>query len=138
MLADDVVKRLEDAGRTILMLPRERAQGHVRPTAWDMLEPGLRHIEWEGRPLRLTPEPRAIDAMDEAFRWLALIPQERFVMRRIVAARCLVHPLTDRHLFAWRRLGTLLGADHKAIQRWHGQGVDYIVTALAQQRRRAA
>jgi hypothetical protein len=25
----------------------------------------------------------------------------------------------------------LLGADHKAVQRWHAQGIDLIVTKLA-------
>jgi hypothetical protein len=65
--------------------------------------------------------------MDQAFGWLALIPADRYVLRRIVSARSLVSPLTLRHLFSWRRLGLLLGADHKAVQRWHGQGVGLIV-----------
>ena len=63
--------------------------------------------------------------------WLRLIPDDRFVLRRIVASRMLVSPTTGRHLFPWRRLGTLLGADHKAVQRWHGQGVALLVRALA-------
>jgi hypothetical protein len=33
-------------------------------------------------------------------------------------------------LFPWRRLGKALGADHKAIQRWHAQGIAMIVAAL--------
>ena len=52
------------------------------------------------------------------------------MLRRIVGARSLVSPVTERHLYSWRRLATLLGADHKAIQRWHGQGVALIVAAL--------
>ena len=51
-------------------------------------------------------------------------------MRRIVGARSLVHPVTDRHLFPWRRLGGALGADHKAVQRWHAEGIGLIVAAL--------
>ena len=42
----------------------------------------------------------------------------------------LVHPITERHLFPWRRLATVLGADHKAVQRWHAQGIDLIVSSL--------
>jgi hypothetical protein len=68
--------------------------------------------------------------MDEALGWIALIPKERYVLRRIVGARCLVSPVTERHLFSWRRLGGVLGADHKAVQRWHAQGVDMIVAAV--------
>jgi hypothetical protein len=54
------------------------------------------------------------------------------VLRRVVGARSLVHPITDRHLFPWRRLGAALGADHKAVQRWHAQGIDIIAMALRQ------
>jgi hypothetical protein len=68
--------------------------------------------------------------MDEALGWIPLIPRDRSVLRRIVGARALINPLTDRHLYPWRRLGTMLGADHKAVQRWHAQGVDIIVSAL--------
>jgi hypothetical protein len=47
-----------------------------------------------------------------------------------VGARALVSPVTGRHLYSWRRLGSLVGADHKAVQRWHAQGVDLLVAAL--------
>jgi hypothetical protein len=79
------------------------------------------------------PKPSAaeISAMDEAFGWLALIPEAQFVLRRILGARALVHPLTGRHIYPWRRLGMTLGADHKSVQRWHGQGVALLVAALA-------
>jgi hypothetical protein len=50
---------------------------------------------------------------------------------RRARALVLVSPVTERHLFTWRRLATLLGADHKAVQRWHAQGVAMIVAALA-------
>jgi hypothetical protein len=68
--------------------------------------------------------------MDDALAWIPLIPRDRYVLRRIVGARSLVSPVTERHLFSWRRLGALLGADHKAIQRWHAQGIDIILAVL--------
>ena len=40
-------------------------------------------------------------------------------------------PLTERHVHSWRRLGTLLGADHRAVQRWHGDAIGLIAAALA-------
>jgi hypothetical protein len=46
------------------------------------------------------------------------------------APAALVHPITERHLYPWRRLATALGADHKAVQRWHAQGIGLIVAAL--------
>jgi hypothetical protein len=72
---------------------------------------------WPGIPFTWCPPCHLIDRGG--------LPAPRFV-----DARSLVSPITDRHLFTWRRLGTLLGADHKAIQRWHAQGIDLIVKAL--------
>jgi len=139
MRNEDIVARLAEAGRTLLCLPPHGLPGRMRVFAWDSIAPGVHAFQGSlARPLRITPDPGAIDRMDEALAWLNLIPQDRYVLRRIVAARLMVSPLTGRHLYPWRRLGTLLGADHKAIQRWHGQGIDCIVTALAAQQRRAA
>ena len=76
------------------------------------------------------PSAAKITRMDEALAWITLIPVENYVLRRIVGARCLVHPVTERHLFTWRRLASVMGADHKAVQRWHGQGIALIVAAL--------
>ena len=76
------------------------------------------------------PSGEKIDRMDEAMAWISLIPADRYVLRRIVGARSLIHPISDRHLFPWRRLAVTLGADHKAVQRWHAQGIAMIVKAL--------
>jgi hypothetical protein len=76
--------------------------------------------------------------MDEALGWITMIPKDRYVLRRIVGARSLVSPVTERHLYSWRRLGEVLGADHKAVQRWHGQGIDMLVGAVTALRRSAA
>jgi len=122
--AETVMSRLNAAGRTLLLLP----PGRVHP----MLTQHLADVEAEDiKPrLRLCADPAAIDDMDRVFAWLSLIPHDRYVLRRIVGARSLVSPSTDKHLYSWRRLVALLGADHKAIQRWHAQGIDMIVDAL--------
>ena len=76
------------------------------------------------------PSAAAIDRMDRVLAWIPRIPVDKFVLRRVVGARCLVNPMTGRYLYSWRRLGTAIGADHKAVQRWHCRGIDLIVTAL--------
>jgi hypothetical protein len=76
------------------------------------------------------PSAAQITRMDEALNWITLIPAERYVLRRIVGARSLVHPLTQRHLYPWRRVAAAVGADHKAVQRWHAQGIELIVGGL--------
>jgi hypothetical protein len=83
-----------------------------------------------GRVRPAVPDAARITRMDESLAWVTLIPRDRVVLRRIVGARCLVSPFTERHVFSWRRLGEVVGADHKAVQRWHAQGIDLIVAAL--------
>jgi len=129
--ADFVIYRLEEAGATLLALPNTGWSTRLRSSSLDIVRTALEAYGWTDARIRpLVPSAEKITRMDEAMSWISLIPLDRYVLRRIVGARSLVHPITDRHLFPWRRLGTALGADHKAIQRWHAQGVRIIVEAL--------
>jgi hypothetical protein len=131
-----VIYRLEEAGQTLLALPASGWSPRLRTTRLDVVRNAIEGYGWDnwrrdgGRMRPPVPDAERIDRMDQALAWIPLIPRDRYVLRRIVGARSLVSPLTERHLFTWRRLGTLLGADHKAIQRWHAQGIDLIVKAL--------
>ena len=106
---DMVCHRLEDAGKTLLALPPERC-----PTTLGVLGSALDSARWS----------------DQSHHCVAPSIAAVYVLRRVVGARALVHPITDRYFFTWRRLGAALGADHKAVQRWHRQGIDLIVAAL--------
>ncbi len=129
--AEWVLGRLEEAGATLLSMPNTGHSTRLRmgtlrpvPDAEDILHaaPG---------PVRPpVPSAASVDRMDQALVWVSLIPEAKFVLRRDVHARALVNPLTGKHLFAWRRLAATVGADHKAVQRWHAQGIDVIVAAL--------
>lgn len=130
--ASGIILRLEDAGATLLAMPANGYSTRMRQMRFDIVHTALEAYGWEAPALRAPiPSAEAITAMDEAFGWLALIPESNFVFRRILGARALVHPLTGRHLFPWRRLANVLGADHKSVQRWHGQGVAMILRALS-------
>jgi hypothetical protein len=142
--SETVIRRLEEAGRTMLALPSGGYSTRLRTSRLDVVRSALENYGWDssgdhgGRDsgagqTRLrppVPPAAAITRMDEAMGWIALIPADRYVLRRIVGARSLVSPATGRHLFAWRRLGLLLGADHKAVQRWHAQGIALIAAGL--------
>ncbi len=124
------------AGRAMLALPNTGYTTRLRTSALDVLRSAVDMRGWDprhdagGRLRPAVPDAARITRMDEAMAWIPLIPKDRVVLRRIVGARSLVSPVTERHLFAWRRLGSMLGADHKAVQRWHAQGIDVIVAAL--------
>lgn len=127
-----VIARLEEAGRTLLALPNAGPTTRMRVTVWEVLRAPIEGVSDPTARLRpAAPDSALVTRMDEALGWIALIPRDKYVLRRIVGARALVHPLTLRHVFAWRRLGTALGADHKAVQRWHAQGIALIVAGLA-------
>jgi hypothetical protein len=132
--AELVIYRLEEAGSTLLALPMAGWSTRLRTSRLDVVQAALESYGWEKRPVRPpVPSAQRITRMDEALSWIPSIPRDRVVLRRIVGARALVSPTTERHLFSWRRLGSMLGADHKAVQRWHAQGIDLIVTALNRQ-----
>jgi hypothetical protein len=130
--AETLVARLEEAGETLLSLPQSGYTTRLRTSPWQVLNEAADSYATD-TPARLrppTPNAARITRMDEALSWLGLIPDDKYVLRRIVASRMLVSPLTGRHLFPWRRLATLLGADHKAVQRWHGQGIGMMLGGL--------
>jgi hypothetical protein len=129
--ADFVIYRLEEAGATLLALPGSGWSTRLRTSSIEIVRTALESYGWTETRIRPpVPSSEKISRMDEAMGWIPLIPQDRYVLRRVVGARSLVHPITDRHLFPWRRLGVALGADHKAVQRWHAQGIDLIVKRL--------
>ncbi len=129
--ADYVVYRLEEAGATLLALPGTGWSTRMRGSSLDIVNTAMDAYGWSDAKVRPSvPSAEKISRMDEAMGWISLIQSDRYVVRRVVGARSLVHPITDRHLFPWRRLGKALGADHKAIQRWHAQGIGMIVTSL--------
>lgn len=131
LTAEEIVARFEAAGATLLALPGRGYSTQIRTMRLDVVHSALDAYGWQGAALRPPmPSAAAISQMDEVFGWLTLIPETRYVLRRIVGARALVHPITLRHIYPWRRLGGLLGADHKSVQRWHGQAMALLQEAL--------
>jgi hypothetical protein len=129
-----VTFRLEDAGSALLALPGTGWSTRLRTSSLEIVRTAIESYGWTASRIRPpVPSAERITRMDEAMAWLSLIPVDRYVLRRIVGARSLVHPITERHLFPWRRLASALGADHKAVQRWHRQGIELIVDALNRQ-----
>src|SRR5271167_2435504 len=130
-VCETVALRLEQAGRTLLSANFGSAGPATRQTAWPAV-PRRWQLNYNTTALAMRPPvPTAaeIAAMDQAFRMVALVPDDKRVLRRIVLARSLVNPLNDRHLFSWRRLARTVGADHHAVQRWHRYMIRLIALA---------
>lgn len=126
-----VIARLEEAGATLLALPARGPSPRLRGTVHTVVREAAESYGWTGGVARpAVPDARRISRMDEAMGWLRLIADDRYLLRRVVGARALVSPVSGRHLFSWRRLGAVVGADHRAVQRWHAEGIDRIVAGL--------
>ncbi len=132
--ADYVNIRLDEAGATLLSLPGSGFSSRLSSGGLDVVRNAIEAYGWTDLPIRPSvPSAAKIDEMDKALAWLSLIPQSSYILRRIVGARMMVHPVTERRLFTWNRIAKSIGSDHKAVQRWHGTGIDLIVRALHRQ-----
>jgi hypothetical protein len=130
--AETVIARLEEAGRTLLSLPNVGPSTRLVQSGLEWVRDASEHTaSSRGRIRPSVPDALTITRMDQALAWIPLIPVDRYVLRRVVGARSLVNPMTARYLYSWRRLALAIGADHKAVQRWHAQGIDLIVAALS-------
>ncbi len=129
--AEYVLAALEAAGCTLLALPQSGPSTRLRQSGLEWVRDASGAYPPTRSQLRpAIPSAAAIDRMDCVLAWIPRIPADKFVLRRVVGARCLINPATGRYLFSWRRLGSAIGADHKAVQRWHAQGINLIVAAL--------
>ena len=129
-----VQDRLEEASRTLYAL---RVAGVSPARLRSSMPEVVRSFEeaygWvETRNRVEPPGPRAISRMDEAFAWVALIPQDRVVLRRVVLLRALTKPGADKPLLGWRRIGDRVGASHVAVLGWHKAAIATIVARLNQ------
>jgi hypothetical protein len=128
----EVELRLEEASRTLYHL---RVVG-VSPAQIRSSMPEVVHTFEEAygwtaaEPRAPVPQAREVTRMDQAFAWLRLIPEDRRVLRRVVALRSLTKPGTGKHLMGWRKIGDRLGASHEAVRLWHAQGIAIIAAAL--------
>ena len=103
---------LRDAGKTLMQLP------HTGPRPVLRLSVALCSLVTfeEGVKSRLqlpAPESASISEMDRVYGWLSYIPQDKYVLRRIVGARSLIDSVTGRHVYSWRAIGRILGATTK-------------------------
>jgi hypothetical protein len=125
-----VIQRLEAAGRTAMSLPDTGYSVACRTMQWDFVR--MYWTDYGKEAVRL-PRARATPAditdMDEAYGWLRHIASAG--KRRIVQARSLIHPVTDRHLVSYRALGKAMGdVDPSQVKRWHDQAIKEIVEFL--------
>ena len=125
-----VAMRLEEAGATLMAMRHTGFSPRLRVFWPEMVRDSFIDLPSADLARVSLPGPERISAMDEAFAWVGLIPPDRTLLRRLLLLRALVNPVTERHVYSWRRLARHLGADHRAVGRWHGDALDMVVVAL--------
>jgi hypothetical protein len=125
-----IVARLEDAGRVLLALPM-RGYSTVLRTGYPDVVHDIQAYGWHGEQPRIpVPSADRITRLEETLDWMRLIPAEELRLKRVVGRRMLVHPLSDKHLYSWRRIGRDLQVDHKTAQHWHDRAIDLLGAGL--------
>lgn len=128
-----VAAQLEQAGATMLAMRSPTGPAGYGSGWPDVVRDAVEAYGYTPDRVRTpVPSAAAITRMDRAFAWIGLIPARSVVIRRIVGARAMVHPMTGRHLASWRKIGRLLGADPRAVMRWHRIGIEAIAEAVEQ------
>lgn len=122
---------LDEAGATLLALPSRGFSTRMSHGGIEFVREAIEAYGWTEETIKPpVPSSLKIDEMDRALQWLGLIPVDRYMLRRIVGCWMLVHPVTEKRLFSWRRIGATIGCDYRAVQRWHAQGIDLIIAGI--------
>ncbi len=140
----DVRIRLDDAGRTLVALPMPRGEGHRKlrshwPETAHQAEDAFfalvgaddqikQEFSREHNAVCAAPSARAVARMEEVLGWLWYLTDER--KRRLCLARALIHPVSDRRLVSYRKLGRLFGLHHDTMRAWHDRALSDLAQAL--------
>lgn len=120
----EVEARLADAGRVLLALPWAGCFPCGFRTLWPETEAAA--------PRGPVPSSHQISAMDQAYRWTALIPEPE--ERRLVLMRSLVLPSSasgrPRYVWSWGRLRRATGLHPDTLKKRWGRGIGRIVVEL--------
>ena len=129
--AANVEWRLLAAGRTMVAWRVDGVwPGGFRSGMPDYVREVDEGYRLDDEPAVDTPSRRALDDMFHVITWVSLIPADRIVFRRIVAARMLCKPHLDKPMLSWRAIAAKVGASHEAVRVWHGQAIGMIVDEL--------
>ena len=102
---EGLIACFEEAGSTLLSLPTTGFSPALKTSSLPILREAAEAYGWSSAEVRpAMPSASRISRMDKVLSYLALIPQDRYLLRRIIGCRALVHPISGRHLFSWRRL----------------------------------
>ncbi|WP_075632610.1 DUF6362 family protein [Novacetimonas hansenii] len=135
-VADVVGQRLFEAGCTLAALPAHGLKpGGVR-VAWPEMLADV-DLDWinaasddDLRPP--CPDAGAVSRMDESLSWIGLIGDDRRNWRKVLCLRLIVHPISHRYRFSWRKIANHMHIDHHTAKSWHQLAIADIARKIVQ------
>lgn len=127
LTAEELSLWLEWAGSKLLSLNLRSPLPQGPHSAWPSFATSAEEAYgYTGERLRPgRPTSHEIALMDEILLLPSLI--DDISARRIVNARALVAPVSNRHLYSWTKLAFMLHTSRPIVQRHHRRGLDLIV-----------
>lgn len=123
----DAEARLFEAGITLASLPARGLAPSTRVSAWRetlMDLDDLLSIQGDEVVRPAIPSAAKISRMDETLCWVADIKAENH--RRVVLLWMMINPLSRRHRYSWRQIGTQMGISHVTAKGWFSAGLSDI------------
>lgn len=141
MTRDEIKQRLEEAGKTLLRTPMPvngfpfghksgwpdivRNMSDLFEALVGMSPEQLKQFWDQENMVRMRPSAKQIQHMEETLPLFYVIEDKR--KRDITFARSLIHPLSERHIVSYAKLGKKYGIHKDTIRKWHHAGLDEIL-----------
>ena len=122
----------EDAGRILTRVPARGTRPAEPGSSWPPFVRELVEAYGYGEERARAPSAsnREIEEMGEVYAWVGLLPQHRFVLRRILQLRSQIDPASDKHRYSWRHIARIVGCNAVSARRWHGDALRLVLVAL--------
>jgi hypothetical protein len=122
----DIQIILEWAGEKLLSLPIKRTLPQSYRNNWpNYLNDPLPNYFSGKNLVPIPPNSFEIDLMDNILNLITLIPDS--ISRNIVNTRCLISPITHKHLYHWSQISQLLSLSSRTVRRSYDFGINQIL-----------
>lgn len=117
---------LEWAGQRLLSLDVGKIKPQQYRSFWpDYPDDKYTAFGYTGSRLRpASPSANEIPLMDDILNLVLLIPD--ITSRRVVNARCLIHPINNRYRYSWTKIAFILHTNRHSVKVLHQKGIKYI------------
>lgn len=118
-LPEQVGEWLDEAALTLAALPATGLRPAGAGSTWPDYVRDLEDLGWDRESDDFLPRPTAdqVERLDIVLTWVPMIEDHK--LRTVVNMRLIVHRISGRHKWEWRKIGDKLGTSHVTAKAWH-------------------